>query len=541
MDKVARGQIVLNSVKAFYNKNKYPIILVAIIFLQCLVIIYWAKQKNIGFVDEYFTLEGAAQGGATMQYWDTHGEFYGNEHNREEFYEFLTTHEEDLLIRQGVSEVVNAFVNRNFYYSCVNLAFSLLPGVLTKWVGIMMNVLLFWGIQGLLYKICTVLADKQTGLLVIVIYGFSAGAISMVTYIRCYLMLAFFSLLVFGIQLYYVRCTTYLKRIVCILTNLVLFAIGYKIHQFGVVLYGLIIFFSLAFLFLKGQKSKFIWMVLGYVIPIMIILPRFVELVRGFLFGGEGTVFIRSLSNMNMEQFTRNWDIDLNWIINHLFANKSIVWILFIFLFLIWQKGKDKRTCLKAKTDNFEWLVWIPTLLCYFLFLVIGGAVAWRYVSPIYPFVVLCIVFAFKKINGTIDLKDFNTILFVGIFIVCSVTSWNDEHISDLYLDKDELQYQVNEKYKDVNGIMIHHGLSQNWLYEAASYWPEGSNVLVTTQAELYDGSFDYERDDEKILLWLSIDYDNEEIIDLFKECTDYQKIRGAFTTDALRVYECMK
>ena len=133
---------MLDAVKAFYNKNKYSVMLALIVFFQWLLIFYWADQKNIGFVDEYFTLEGAAQGGYGKRYWDVQGEFYGLEHNREEFYEFLTIHEEDLLINQGASELINALVNRNFYYTCVNMAFSILPGVLTKWVGILLNVFL---------------------------------------------------------------------------------------------------------------------------------------------------------------------------------------------------------------------------------------------------------------------------------------------------------------------------------------------------------------------------------------------------------------
>lgn len=532
---------MLDAVKAFYNKNKYSVMLVLIVFFQCLLIFYWADQKNIGFVDEYFTLEGAAQGGAGMQYWDTHGEFYGLEHNREEFFEFLTTWEEDLLVKQGGSELVNAFVNRDFYYTCVNLAFSILPGVLTKWVGILLNVFLFLGVQGLLYKISTIFADRKSGLLVAAIYGFSAGAVSMVTYIRCYLMLAFFSLLVFGLQMYYARCTTYLKRITCIFANLLLLVIGYKIHQFGVILYGLIILFSMLNLLVKRDKSKFVWMIMGYIIPVILAFPMVLEKAKSFVSGGSGKVFKHSVLNMNGETFSQSLENNIGFIINHLFGNMGISLVLCILLFLIWKQSKEKNSYLKLSVNDFEWLVWGVIIVCYLLILILGGAEAWRYVSPIYPFAIMFIVLCFRKFNGTINVKDFNTLLFIGIFAVCSITSWNGEHISDLYLEKDELQYQVNEAYEDVNGIMIHHGLSQNWLYEAASYWPEGSNVLVTTEAGLYDGSFDYARDDDRILLWLSIDYDNEEIIDLFKDCTDYQKIRLVFTTDALRVYECNK
>lgn len=523
----------------FRIKNALPVLL--LVLIQCILIVYWGNQKNIGFVDEYFTLEGAAQGGAGMQYWDTHGEFYGLEHSHAEFNEFLTTHEEDLLINHGVSKIVNALVNCNFYYTCMNLAFSLFPGVLTKWTGIVLNLLLFVGAQGLLYKISEALSDRNAALLITGIYGFSAGAISTGTYIRCYMMLTLYALLVFAVQMYYARCMASLKRIVCILVNLILLVIGYKIHQFGVILYGLIILFSMLNLLVKRDKSKLVWMLMGYLIPVIIAFPVVIGRAKAFVSGGVGEVFKNSVSNMNGETFSQSLENNMGFIIDHLCGNMGIFLVLCTLLFLIWKQSKEKKSYSKLSVNDFEWLVWGGIIVCYLFILILGGAEAWRYVSPIYPFAIMFIVLYFRKINGTINVKNFNTLLFAGIFVVCSVTSWNDEHISDLYLDKDELQYQVNEEYEDVNGIMIHHGQSQNWLYEAASYWPEGSNVLVTTEAGLYDGSFDYARDDARILLWLSIDYDNEEIIDLFKDCTDYQKIRLAFTTDALRVYECNK
>ena len=523
----------------FRIKNALPVLL--LIFIQCILIVYWGNQKNIGFVDEYFTLEGAAQGGAGMQYWDTHGEFYGLEHSHAEFNEFLTTHEEDLLINHGVSKIFNALVNCDFYYTCMNLAFSMFPGVLTKWTGIILNLLLFVGAQGLLYKISEVLSDRNTALLITGIYGFSAGAISTGTYIRCYMMLTLYALLVFAVQMYYARGSTYVQRILSILANLLLLVIGYKIHQFGVILYGLIIFFSMLNLLIKREKARFLWMIMGYLIPVIIAFPVVIGKAKSFVSGNVGEVFKNSLLNMNTETFILSLKSNTGFIINHLFSNIGIFFILCVLLLLIWKQNKEKKAFSKLNINDFEWLVWGTIIICYLLILVLGGAEAWRYVSPIYPFIVMFLVLYFRKINGIINVNDFNTLLFVGIFVVCSLTSWNDEHISDLYLDKDELQYQVNEEYEDVNGIMIHHGLSQNWLYEAASYWPEGSNVLVTTEAGLYDGSFDYARDDDRILLWLSIDYNNEEIIDLFKACTDYQKIRLAFTTDSLRVYECNK
>ena len=46
---------------------------------------------------------------------------------------------------------------------------------------------------------------------------------------------------------------------------------------------------------------------------------------------------------------------------------------------------------------------------------------------------------------------------------------------------------------------------------------------------------------EEEILLWMTIDYDNEEVMKLFIEKTSFTKWESIYTTDSLRVYLCGK
>ena len=95
-----------------------------------------------------------------------------------------------------------------------------------------------------------------------------------------------------------------------------------------------------------------------------------------------------------------------------------------------------------------------------------------------------------------------------------------------------------------MNGIMVHHdfqGIGENWLYEAATLWPLESSVLIIQNKMLYEDELCYNKADSKILLWLTVDYDNEEAINRFKELTDYTDIELIMSTDSLRIFECNK
>ena len=84
-------------------------------------------------------------------------------------------------------------------------------------------------------------------------------------------------------------------------------------------------------------------------------------------------------------------------------------------------------------------------------------------------------------------------------------------------------------------------GDGEVYLYEAAALWPEESNVLVLQHHMIMEKGLFECRDDDRILLWLTADFDREESISLFKECTDYRNFELVLNTDHVWVYECWK
>lgn len=183
-------------------------------------------------------------------------------------------------------------------------------------------------------------------------------------------------------------------------------------------------------------------------------------------------------------------------------------------------------------------------IVVYELMLVLGGAVAWRYMSPIYPFiaVILGVIFSLACIDSRVS-KSVKTVI-LAIVVCIPIISYGMHHVSEMYTGEKAMREELVANYHGVNGIMVHHdvqGDGENCLYEAATLWPEESEVLVLQHHMiLEDGLFEY-RDDDRILLWLTADFDRDESISLFKECTDYRNFELVLNTDHVWVYECWK
>lgn len=527
-----------------YVKKYSYILLTLIILLQCIVISGWGRQKEGMHTDEMFTLEGSKQGGRSMRYWDHLEGFFNAEHTREEFAEWITTYPEDLLVNLGIDEVIDALVNRDCYYTLVNLAATLFPGVFTYWIGVGINMFLFVVAQILLYNIGKRLGGEACALTAVAVYGFSAGAISTVLYIRCYMMIVVLLLATIVLYMEFANMKKSGQRIFGLIGFYILLVVSYQVHQFGVILFAITTVFFLFYFIMKGDWRSLIWIGGGYGLPAILGWRIVYNSICGLIGGGAiGQLFWAVFRGSKLKDFLYR-EIQLLIISGrHLLADKWMVCLLgsgyLILFFVILKKYKAKEIILIK--ENLLAVVVFFIAGIYNMILLMGGASAWRYISPIYPLIILLLTLLWFKAAEKLKNAQLVMSLFIGIFVVITLVSYKEVRVSELYIGTKALRAEVEKRYNGWNGIMVHHGLSENWLYEAATLWPEDSHVLLVKNEVLHDRELCYNRPDEKILLWLTIDYDNDEVIEELKECTDYKDVELAFTTDSLLVYECTK
>lgn len=532
------------------EKRKRVLIFCIILLLQCLVIAAWGTQKVRLNIDEMFTMEGVRQGGQSMRYWDMTEDFYGKEHSYQEFSDHMTVTTDGLFLYQGMSEVSDALLHRDIYYSLINLLSTVRPERIPWPVGVGLNLLFFVVSQILLYSIAKEILGEAGALATVTMYGFSTGAISTVLYVRCYMLLTLYVLLLIYLYLRFMAAEKGWQKVLYIVSTELLAFLCYRTHQFGVILFGAIT--ALFVLYMIGSRKKnLIWLAAGYglsvLLGIRVVLPR----VQGFFGDGVAAVFYKSVRDMSGERFAANIIQMFCIVAQHLFVRVRIMLLFAAVMLLLYGRimyirRKNVERC-EEKGDRNQFVMIAIFMICvaiYYGILIMGGAVAWKYLSPVYPLIVLAFMSMLFRIGRAMNPSFRVKAATAAAGILLTLVSYDANHVSELFAEEAGMREILETQYSGINGIMVHHdvqGDGENCLYEAAALWPEESNVLVLQHHMILEkGLFEY-RDDDKILLWLTADFDREESIELFKACTDYTNIRPVLNTDHVWVYECSK
>lgn len=527
----------------YIGKRKTFWIFCILLLIQCLVIAAWGTQKERMHVDEMFTLEGAKQNGMSMRYWDLAEDFYGAEHTREEFMERITVNRDDLIVGKGAAQVADSLLNGEVYYVLINIFSSVYPDHIPWIICVGFNLVCFLITQIVLYLIAKDEFGDICALFTTTVYGFSAGAISTVLYARCYMMVAMYAVLLIYVFHRFVKAGKAWQKIVCIISSAVLAFCAYRTHQFGLILFILIAGMAVLYMLVKKKWNALVWLGVGYGVPCLLGYRIIWGKIRGFFTGGVAPTFYGNLRNTPGSSRIYYMIKLLRMVADHMFGN---IWIMLvviaaIIIYLIRVKIWRKDSALKNKMAACG-LVMIAII--YYLVMLFGGAIEWRYFSPAYPIIALLVGVAASLFytDDRISIGARRTLL--AMMICIPLISYGSHHVSEMYAGQEACREELETKYHGVNGIMVHHdfqGIGENWLYEAATLWPQESNVLIIQNKMLYEDELCYNRTDSKILLWLTVDYNNEEAISRFRELTDYTDIELVMSTYSLRIYECNK
>lgn len=532
------------------GKKKTVGIFCLILALQCAVILAWGTQKVRLNIDEMFTMEGVRQGGQSMQYWDKAEGFYGNEHTHQEFLNYMTVTVDDLLVNQGVMAVYKALLHKEFYYSVLNLVVTFYPGHVPWAVGVGLNLLFFVIAQILLFLLSKKILGEVSALCVVTAYGFSAGAISTVLYVRCYMMLTLYVLLLIYLYVKFMCAEKNWQRLLYVAGLEIMAFLCYRTHQFGVILFAIITALFVFYMMVSKKKICLMWLAIGYGAPFLVGSKMILPLLYRFLGGGVATLFYSIAGSMDVSRLA-GYIVQAGCVVaKHLFVRVRVVVILVAGMLLLcgrirYVRGKDKK-----RDDRGAGIYWpvivisVVAVAVYYGILVMGSAIAWKYLSPVYPLIMLAFISIVTYIIRIMKVSFRAKVVIVASGVILTFTSYDTKHISELFAEEDGMRELLETEYQGVNGIMVHHdvqGDGENYLYEAAALWPQNSNVLVLQHHMLLEDNLFSPREDDRILLWLTADFDREESIALFMERTDYTDIRLVLNTDHVWVYECNK
>lgn len=176
------------------------ILKVILLFALVANIFYWGSRKEGYFCDEVYSYHYTNRVDAPYITADEEETWQNAWHDADFFRDYLTMSADERFDIKGVLSSIKQDPHPPIFYILMELScsmFSLLfPGVFSKWCGIAVNIFFFVLAIIVLYKLAKeILQSDFWAVSVCALYGFSAGAVSTVVFIRMYMIYTFFALL----------------------------------------------------------------------------------------------------------------------------------------------------------------------------------------------------------------------------------------------------------------------------------------------------------------------------------------------------------
>ena len=182
--------------KEITSKKAY-IYLVIIIFSQLGLLMYYMNQKAGFHIDELWSYSFSNSISSYPIYSDEFGYnqdylfskwFSGKYYN-----DLLTVTDKEKFNYKKVKENTSLDLHPPFYYYLLHTICSFFPNSFSKWYGFIINILVFFVTQIILFLITKEFFSDKIALLSVMFYGFTSSAINTFLNIRMYGLLTFFS------------------------------------------------------------------------------------------------------------------------------------------------------------------------------------------------------------------------------------------------------------------------------------------------------------------------------------------------------------
>lgn len=527
------------------RKIDTKIVFFIMLLMQIIVIIFWGNVKEGFFIDELYSMEGAHSIsrqilGDEGYKWQEQSDFFERWHESDEFINHVTVFAEDRLLTTNFRFIIKRFL-QNPYYSILNMISGLNPGSFSKWHGIAINIVFFLLAQILFYRLSTKIFENQKDALwITAFYGFSAGAISTVIYIRTYMLSTLIILLL--LTLYYALWEN--KQIwiefLYIFASLILTYLGYLTHQY-VIIFGAI--FALTYLLLCAIMKKwrkllshgliFLAAGLGYLSQ---------NSIASMLDSEQGEAAIENLFHKPIVSFIKDIASFTATVMNHLFGNKYLAClaILAIIILFIYQLLMKKENILVRSLQK-RTVYWILLAMAIVYIIVIGRIcpwINWRYICTSYPIIVLAVWGIAGDLLGNTIGEHKKILIFGCFFLLCILCFYNTKHISELHIGSKEEAKILAEKYRDVDSIFAYDQDEGRLYLNSYIYAPE-TRVYITEKSQITGAEvFKEENIPDQVLFWVSaVNDDFADTVDYFVEHSDYSD--ASLLLDRSRHNEC--
>ena len=470
------------------DKKKALKYLIIIILILVGIRVYFGYQKEDFFMDETFsyTLMNMKEGAGMIQ---TAPEFNNIWISGDKIKNMLVVSKDEVLRYDIVYYNQTQDVHPPLYYFLLHTASALSFGNFTKWTGIILNILIFIGISFTLYVIGKkVFKSTIWAIVLVAIYGVSAGAIFSTIFIRMY------ELLILFVLLYLNKVIDILKKNIIdkeditkkdMLELVTIFVLGMLTHYHFIiisVLISLVLFIIM--LFKKVKISRICTYVGINILGLLIysaIYPSFYTHMFGTQRGTESTGNLLNLADYadRIKRGINVFDVNIFGEVGNIIIPIFILFITLAAIKKILENGLKKVKTEHIKKEKTECIdkyilgiVIISTIIYFMLVSKIVPFMSIRYFLIIVPLIHIVLVYILKFVMETLVKKEILRISMVVIIILGYML------ISLTVAEKNEFLYKgSNNMYKEIEKTGV-----KDYIYYYNNFYEVNSDITRYTK-----------------------------------------------------------
>lgn len=543
--------------KLKYRIKKYDIIFLftIVVALQLLVASLYMNSKQHMYIDEFYCYAGAHNAllyrfGEPEYYLATNDEWYDSWHTKKEFMEWFEVRGEESILRHSPAELRSLIKTNNIYYIMLNIVESFQSDpAMTKWSGFVLNSIIFVLHQIVLYLIGReIFRDKKKALLPMIIYGFSAGGISLIIFIRFYLLISLACLFIAYIHVKLLEWRNVRGIIAAYGVTAAAIQLIWVFQPY-IVMYACSVVLVFAIICLFNKEYKFLLKYVGVgcagLALFVLFVPNFVMKLSNYALSSYGVDAITAF-------FHRTWELYAIFLkysgiktISHVAGGVYTIAAVGIMLAAIWciQCWKGKIKWKIPEYLNSKACLLICASICYYLLCNKAIHVPWyRYLSCIYPGLCVGIAILFEWVLESCRFRRRAAVVCAAVLIGLFF-GYMRGYVDDIYPEALEMRKEIAE-YPGIDNLIVEtpEGLGGEQYYRDGYLTNDGTSLYLTVVEDIYD--IDYklldELDGEGFLCWFPIQWDDEYIQHKMERVLfliDYKEYEKAFTTYHSNVY----
>ena len=539
------------------EKYKYTIIFIFIIVVQIGVMAFYENAKEFYHIDEIYSFESAHN--IMLYSYNDEGfrifnqdRWYNQWHTKEEFMEHFEVRGEQSLLNHSIKEVITGRKSGILYECALNIMCSLLgKTAANKWSGFILNCILFFILQILIYKMAYCIMQTKAGAMVaVLLFGFSAGAISLVLYVRfyylCLLSAAFISY--FHLRLW--NCRKSWQMIIYLAGVAIAGVTVYSCQPYIMTYLGSTI---IAFI-LMGILSKKYKLILKYV-ALLVAGTVCVGIVRYEIF-----LNVLSMANSDFGQraieglLHRTWEKNYEYIkyfflklLSHVGAGIIGTVVILILLLAIFFSTKIRPGVKKhIEFQNVEMIgILIATTVIFFLLQCrLLETMAYRYMSYYYPIISVLFASGIVFVLQNSALKKGYACFFIAIIVVLQLgIGYSKQYVDEIYPEAREMK-ETLAGYQDCDSVLFIEARHAHQYYRDGFLVPNGTDFCAVESLDALKMNYDFmDRENGRaILCWFpKFEWNNEEdnyrALDRIVNVTQYSSYYKILETYQSMVY----